>query len=136
MNQAVHSVNYQSYLVMDSTKSFNVLKNYQKFPLREKFPKSEFFLVSIFLYLNWIWRFTPHSVQIRKYMDQKKLRIWTLHAVAFQKLWKMCFISSKKLFPFSRYSDICIFFLFLSTLSRFKRTKGSGIINDVMHWLA
>ena len=28
------------------------------------------------------------------------------------------------------------FFLFLSTLSRFKRTNGSDIINDVTHWLA
>ena len=29
--------------------------------------------------------------------------------IAFQKLWKMFFISFKKLFPFSRYSHFCIF---------------------------
>ena len=30
--------------------------------------------------------------------------------IALQKLWKMFFISSKKLFSFSRYSHFCIFF--------------------------
>ena len=29
--------------------------------------------------------------------------------IALQKLWKMFFISSKKLFSFSRYSNFCIF---------------------------
>ena len=29
--------------------------------------------------------------------------------IAFQKIWKMFFISSKKLFSFSRYSSFCIF---------------------------
>ena len=29
--------------------------------------------------------------------------------IALSKLWKMFFISSKKLFSFSRYSDFCIF---------------------------
>ena len=29
--------------------------------------------------------------------------------IALQKLWKTFFISSKKLFPFSRYSQFCIF---------------------------
>ena len=29
--------------------------------------------------------------------------------IALQKLWKMFFVSSKKLFSFSRYSDFCIF---------------------------
>ena len=33
--------------------------------LREKCPNTELFLVRIFLYLDWIWRFT--SVQIRSY---------------------------------------------------------------------
>ena len=51
-----------------------------------------------------------------------------------QKLWKMLFISSKKLFPFSRYSNVCIFpYLFI--VSRYKRANKSGII-DVMNWLA
>ena len=44
---------------------------------------------------------------------------------------KMFFISSKKLFPFSRHSN---FYNFpLSTLSRFKRTNGSVLIYDVMN---
>ena len=30
--------------------------------------------------------------------------------IGLQKLWKMFFISSKKLFSFSRYSDFCNFF--------------------------
>ena len=30
--------------------------------------------------------------------------------IALQKLWKVCFISPKKLFSFLRYSDFCIFF--------------------------
>ena len=52
--------------------------------------------------------------------------------IAFQNLWKMFFISSKKLFSFSRYSIFCIFSL--STLSRFTRTSASGMIYDVMNW--
>ena len=32
-----------------------------------------------------------------------------LQMIVLQKLWKMFFISSKKLFSFSRYSDFCIF---------------------------
>ena len=46
--------------------------------LREKCPNTEFFLVCIFLYLDWIWRYTEYSVRIRKNADQKKFRIWTL----------------------------------------------------------
>ena len=48
---------------------------------------------------------------------------------------KMFFISSKKLFSLSRYSNFCIF-PFLSTLSRLKRTNGSRIIYDAMNWIA
>ena len=58
------------------------------------------------------------------------------HVIALQKLWKMFSFSSKKLFSFLRYSNLSWFFLFLSTLSGFKRTNGSGIIYDVMSWLA
>ena len=36
-----------------------------------------------------------------------------------------------------RFGDIQIFVIFsLSTFSRFKRTNGSGVIYDVMNWLA
>ena len=55
--------------------------------------------------------------------------------VALQKLRKMFFISSKKLFSFSRYSNFCIFFPSFP-LSRFKRKNGSGIIYDVMNCFA
>ena len=53
--------------------------------------------------------------------------------IAFPKLRKMLFISSKKLFLFSRYSDLCN--IFLSILSRFKWISKSGIIYDVMNLL-
>ena len=46
--------------------------------------------------------------------------------IALQKLWKMFFISSKKLFSFSRYSNFCNFFPYFPHC-RFKRTNGSGI---------
>ena len=51
--------------------------------LREKCPNTEFFLVSIFSYscIPYLLRRSPYSFQIRENMDQKKLRIWTLHVV-------------------------------------------------------
>ena len=51
------------------------------------------------------------------------------------KTMKNVFVSSRKLFSFSRYSNFCDF-PFLSTLSRFKRANRSRIIYDVMNWLA
>ena len=45
-----------------------VKQNFIAKSLREKCPNTEFFLVRIFLYLDWI----------QKNVDQKKLRIWTL----------------------------------------------------------
>ena len=44
-------------------------------------------------------------------------------------------ISSKSSFH-SQDIQISVFFPFLSTLSRFKRANGSGIIYDVINWLA
>ena len=55
--------------------------------------------------------------------------------IALQKLWKMFFISSKKLFSFSRYSSFCIFFLSFFPVIHcfrgwFKRNlKVYGVIN-------
>ena len=64
------------------------------------------------------------------------IKILILHQmIALQKLWKMFFISSKKLFSFARYSHFYVF-PFLSTLSRLKRTNGTGKIYDVMDCLA
>ena len=54
---------------------------------------------------------------------------------AFQKLWKIFYIFSKKLFLLKTFKFLW-FFPFLSTLSRFKRKNGSGIIYDVMNWFA
>ena len=45
----------------------------------------------------------------------------TLLLIAFQKLWKMLFISSKKLFSFWKYSNFCNI---LSTFPRFADAKG------------
>ena len=47
--------------------------------LREKCPNTEFLLVCIFLYSDWIRRRSksPDLVRIKENSDQKKLRIWT-----------------------------------------------------------
>ena len=52
--------------------------------------------------------------------------------IAFQKLEKMFFISSKKLFTFLRCSNICIFSLPFHTF-QIQKDKWSGIIYDVMN---
>ena len=46
--------------------------------LRKKCPNTEFFLVLIFPYSDWIRRDSPYSVRIRENKNRKKLRIWTL----------------------------------------------------------
>ena len=45
--------------------------------LCEKCPNTEFFLVGISPYSDWIWRFTPYVDWIKENMDHKRLRIWT-----------------------------------------------------------
>ena len=40
-----------------SVKSSLQLKSSFSFPMREKFPNAKYFLVRIFPYLDWIWRF-------------------------------------------------------------------------------
>ena len=47
---------------------------------------------------------------------------------AFQKLWKMVFVSSKKLCSFSRYTIFFIFSPFLFTVSWFSGSDETGII--------
>ena len=47
-----------------------------------------------------------------------------------------CFLFHLKSSFRSQDIQIFVIFLFLFTLSRFKRTNGSGIIYDVMNWLA
>ena len=49
--------------------------------LLENCPNTEFFLVHIFQYSDWIRRFTdqsPYLVRIRENTDQRKFSIWTL----------------------------------------------------------
>ena len=46
---------------------------------------------------------------------------FSLQMVTHQKLWKMLFISSKKPYPFSRYSNICNFF---PSFSHFADSEG------------
>ena len=53
-----------------SKSSLKVIRNAQK-PLREKCSNTEFFLVFLFLYSNWIQENTENT-------DKKKLRIWKL----------------------------------------------------------
>ena len=46
--------------------------------LLEKCPNTEFFLLRIFPYLDWIRNKSPYLVRIRENTDHKQLRIWTL----------------------------------------------------------
>ena len=55
--------------------------------------------------------------------------------IALKKLWEIFFISSKKLFSFSRFSNFRHFPPSFPPSSKFRRTNGSGIIYDVMNWL-
>ena len=55
--------------------------------------------------------------------------------IPLQKRRNIDFVSSKKLFLFSRYSNFCNFSLPLHTF-QILRTSGSGIIYDVTNWLA
>ena len=53
--------------------------------------------------------------------------------MAFQKLWKMFFTSSKKLFSFSRYSNFCNFY---SSFSHFPDPKEKIEVEKfMMSWI-
>ena len=67
--QGYDFLNWNKPFKLDS-KSYSLV--WFEFSLREKCPNTKFFLVLIFLYLDWI----------QKYTDQKKLGIRTLHAVS------------------------------------------------------
>ena len=64
---------YVPFKMTDTAQGALMTKDSARFPLREKCPSKEFFLVRIFLYLEWIWRFT----------DQKKLCFWILFTQCF-----------------------------------------------------
>ena len=58
------------------------ISNFSLFSLREKCPNTEFFLVRIFLYSDWIRRFSPNSLWIqKKYGSEKTPYLNTFHAV-------------------------------------------------------
>ena len=46
------------------------------YPMREKCANTEVFLVRIFPYSDWIWRFTTEILVYSPNTDQKKLLIW------------------------------------------------------------
>ena len=50
----------------------------------------------------------PYLQTILKFVSAIFTKIFFHQMIALQKLWKMLFISSKKLFSFSRYSNFCI----------------------------
>ena len=56
---------------------FRIISDIYDEALCEKCPNTEFFLLRIFLYSDWIRRFTIQSEQ-RKIRTRKKIRIWTL----------------------------------------------------------
>ena len=56
-------------------------------------------------YVSWHWR----MMQNLKFVSVIFIKCLFFHQmIAFQKLWKMLFVSYKKLFSFSRYSKFCI----------------------------
>ena len=116
---------------------------WQTFLLCQSFCFSKYILGSwrvekLFCCVNWLLQLNfgtrlyqkswgLHELQFHAKMS-KVVQLETIdQMIALQNLRKMFFISSKKLFSF---------FPFLSTLSGLKRTNWSGIIYDVMNWLA
>ena len=97
--------------------------------LREKCPDTEFYLVRIFHYSDWInlVRKSPYLVHIRENMDLKKLRIWTLFTLKNGSLssngligpvfdidvWQKCFLQNSDDFMVVKYlADSKILFQF------------------------
>ena len=64
MSEKLHKLHKNSMILL----KLAIEDKYATKTLREKCPNTEFFLVRIFLYSDWI----------QENMDQKKLRIWTL----------------------------------------------------------
>ena len=69
-------VRFKFYVQFKFWNAPKVAMKFSKNSLLETCPNTEFFLVFIFLYLDWIRRLD--SVLIQKNTDQKKLRICTL----------------------------------------------------------
>ena len=103
-------------------------------------------MTCVLLYLPTITIVTYPALEIKFTVSQSEsLFIWILASsififfhqiVTFQKVWKMLFISSEKLFWFSRH---LFFFTFISTFSRFKMINENVIVYVswiVLHKLA
>ena len=67
--------------------------------------------VKLTLYKLVVWDYLYAMPKSSKLVSAIFIKLLFFHQmIALQKLWKMFFISSKKLFSFSRYLDFCIFF--------------------------
>ena len=60
-------------------------RHLQQLPLREKCPNTELFVVRIFLYSDWIWRFTEWIVDIFQVVSHCKLTLTWLYSVKYTK---------------------------------------------------
>ena len=71
--------------IINSFRSLTIITKSLSLALREKCPNTEFFLVRIFLYLDWIRRFTEKisvfSPNTGKYVPEKTPYLGTFHAV-------------------------------------------------------
>ena len=81
-----------------------LLTLFQTFPTLPTTP----LFVAFFLWLN-MWLCTSNVLFYVKLVSAIFYWIFIFHQmIALQKLWKMFFISSKKLFSFSKYCNFCI----------------------------
>ena len=67
-----------TWLIKKRRKKYSHTVHLKTFTLCEMCPNTEFFLVSIFPYWDWIRSISPYSFRKQENTDQKKLRIWTL----------------------------------------------------------
>ena len=67
----------------------------------------------VFFYLEWCFLLKKSHFQPKQLLKLVSAIFYQIlifhHMIVLQKLWKMFFISSKKLFSFLRYSNFCIF---------------------------
>ena len=94
--------------------------------------------------LSFSFKFLEYIGVIQYFLEVSSLKL--LSTIFYQifvfspndgfKIYEKCLLLHLKSSFRSRDIQIFAFLTFLSTLSRLKRTNGSGIIYDVMNWLA